>query len=346
MNLTLLEEICQTPGAPGHEERIRAVVIRELEPLVDELRVDALGNVITHKKGKKGAKKLMLAAHMDEIGFLVRHIDDNGYLRFATLGGFDPKTLVAQRVLVHTKKGDLLGVMGTKPIHVLTDEEKKAPLKIDSFYIDVGLPAKEVQKRVTIGDTVTRERTFTKVGDTLSTKSMDDRVGVFVMIEAVRKLKRHDVDLFAVATVQEEVGLRGAATAANEIRPDIAIALDVTLANDVPDIKPQDRITELGKGAAIKVMDSSFIAHRKLVEYMVKTATTKKIPYQLEVLTAGGTDSAAMQKAMSGAIAGCVSIPCRYVHQVIEMCHPDDIQASIDLLAAVVEGAERAKLDW
>jgi len=346
MNLSLLEEICQTPGAPGHEERIREVVIRELEPLVDDLRVDAMGNVITHKKGKKGAKKLMLAAHMDEIGFLVRHVDDNGYIRFTTLGGFDPKTLVAQRVLVHTKKGDLLGVMGTKPVHVMTDEEKKAGLKIDNFYIDVGLPAKEVQKRVSIGDTVTRERSFTRVGETLNTKSMDDRVGVFVMIEAVRKLKRHDVELYAVATVQEEVGLRGATTAANDINPDIGIALDVTLANDIPDIKPQDRITELGKGAAIKVMDASFIAHRKLVDFMVKTATTKKIPHQLEVLTAGGTDSGAMQKAMSGSIAGCVSIPCRYVHQVIEMCHPDDIQASIDLLAEVIEGAGRAKLDW
>jgi endoglucanase len=346
MNLSLFEEICQAPGAPGFEDRIRAVVVRELKPLVDDLRVDVLGNVIAHRKGKPKAKRLMLAAHMDEISFVVRHVDESGFIRFATLGGFDPKTLTAQRVLVHTRTGDLLGVMGTKPVHLMTDEERRAGARIEHYFIDVGLPAKDVAKKVRIGDPITRERSFVQVGQTVNSKSLDDRVGVFVMIEAVRKARRHDVDLYAVATVQEEVGLRGATTASNDIRPDIGIALDVTLANDVPDSRPFERVSELGKGAAIKVLDSSVIANRHLVDFMVKTAEAKKIPFQLEVLTAGGTDTAAMQRAGSGAIAGCVSIPCRYVHSVIEMCHTKDVQASIDLLAGVISGVHRADLRW
>lgn len=346
MNLSLFEEICQAPGAPGHEDRIRDICIRELKPLVDDIRVDAMGNVIARRKGKPGTKKLMLSAHMDEISFMVRHVDENGFLRFTTLGGFDPKTLTAQRVWVHTKTGDLLGVMGTKPIHLMSEEERKAGLKTENFFIDLGLPAKEVAKKVRVGDTVTRERSFVKVGQSVNSKSLDDRVGVFVMIEAVRKAKRHGVDLYAVASVQEEVGLRGATAAANGIQPDIGIALDVTLANDLPETKPQDAVCKLGGGTAIKLMDSSVIAHRKLVDFMVKTATTKRIPYQLEVLPAGGTDTAAMQKAGPGAIAGCVSIPCRYVHSVIEMCHEKDVQASINLLSALITDVHGARLSW
>lgn len=346
MNLALLEEICQTPGAPGYEDRIRKVVIRELKPLVDDVTVDNLGNVIAHRKGKPGKKRLMLAAHMDEISFVVKHVDDNGFLRFHPLGGFDPKTLTAQRVLVHTRTGDLLGVMGTKPVHLMTEDEKKAGLKIDSFFIDLGLPGAEVARKVQIGDAVTRQREFVKVGRSVNSKSLDDRVGVFVMIEAVRKAKRHGCDLFAVATVQEEVGVRGALAASGRVKPDIGIALDVTLANDLPDTKAHETVSTLGGGAAIKVLDGSVIAHRRLVEYMVKTAKSKRVAHQLEVLPAGGTDTAAMQRTGEGSIAGCISIPCRYVHSVIEMCDEKDIQASINLLAAIVADVHKAKLDW
>ncbi len=346
MNLELLSEICQTPGAPGSEDEIRRVVIRELEPLVDELEVDNLGNVIGRRKGKPGTKKLMLAAHMDEISFVVRHIDDSGFIRVTPLGGFDPKTLTAQRVWVHTRSGPMLGVMGTKPIHILTEEERRAGPKLDHYFVDLGLTGKEVARKVRIGDAITRERSFEKIGHMVNSKSLDDRVGVFVMIEAVRKAKRHGCELYAVATVQEEVGLRGAIAASHRVQPDIGIALDVTLANDVPDAKPHDRVSVLGGGTAIKILDSSVIAHRKLVDYMIKVAETKKIPHQLEILPAGGTDTAAMQRAGVGSIAGCVSIPCRYVHSVIEMCHTKDIQASIDLLAALVADVHKARLSW
>jgi endoglucanase len=346
MNLELLEEICRTPGAPGFEDRIREVVVRELEPLVDDVRVDTMGNVIAHRKGKPGSKKLMIAAHMDEIGFVVRHVDDSGYVRFGTLGGFDPKTLTAQRVLVHTRSGDLLGVLGSKPIHLMTDEERKQSPKIEHYFIDLGLPADQVKEKVRLGDPVTRERAFVEIGETVNTKSLDDRVGVFVMIEAVRAASKHAVDLYAVVTVQEELGLRGATTAANAIEPDIGIAVDVTLANDGPDAKAYDRVTELGKGTAIKILDASFVANHRLVDFMVSLAESQEIPHQLEVLTRGGTDSAALQRAGAGAIAGCVSVPCRYAHTVVEMCHRDDIQASIDLLGATISGIHKADLGW
>jgi endoglucanase len=193
---------------------------------------------------------------------------------------------------------------------------------------------------------VTRERSFVEIGNTVDTKSLDDRVGVFVMIEAVRAAAEHEVDLYAVVTVQEELGLRGAVTAANAIQPDIGIAVDVTIANDGPDAKPYDHVADVGKGTAIKILDSSFVANHKLVDFMISIAERHEIPHQLEVLPLGGTDSASMQKAGAGAIAGCVSVPCRYAHTVVEMCHKDDIQASIDLLAATITGVHEADLSW
>ena len=207
MNLDLLKELTEVTGVPSREERVRSIVVRELTPLCDEVSVDALGNVIGRKKGK--GPRLMLAAHMDEIGFLVNHIEDEGFLRIDPVGGFDPKTLVAQRVTVHTDSGDLPGIIGCKPVHIMTDEEKKKPVELASLFIDVGLPGAKVKEKVHLGDFVTLEQDFKEVGELVCCKAMDDRVGVFVMIEALRKLKRHKADIYAVATVQEEVGLRG-----------------------------------------------------------------------------------------------------------------------------------------
>ena len=349
MNLELLEELCQTPGGPGREDRIREVVVRELEPLVDEMEVDQMGNVITTRNPRGRAvpddpRRVMLSAHMDEISLLVTHIDEQGFLRFTTLGGFDPKTLSAQRVIVHGKT-DVLGLIGSKPIHIMSPEERGKMPPISSFFIDLGLPKSKVEKIVSVGDLCTRERNFVEVGDSVSTKSMDDRVGVFVMIEAVRKLKSHKVAVQAVASVQEEVGLRGAMVAAEALRPDLGIALDVTLANDVPGARPEEQVTKLGGGAAIKVMDHSVICDSRVVDGLKRVAEKNKIKHQMEVLTAGGTDTAAIQKQGGGAPAGCISIPCRYVHSVIEMCHKKDIQASIDLLAAFLADAHSVKLD-
>ncbi|MGB1031860.1 MAG: M42 family metallopeptidase, partial [Flavobacteriales bacterium] len=226
MNIALLKEICDTPGAPGFENRVRELVIREVSPLVDEVRVDAMGNVVALKKGKS-PKKAMIGAHMDEIGFIVTHIDDNGYLKFHTLGGFDPKTLTAQRVFVHGKK-DLIGVMGSKPIHIMSAEERKKSPQTKDYFIDLGLPKEEVEALVSIGDSVTREREFIEMGNCINCKSIDNRISVFILIEVLKKLKSVPYDTYAVFTVQEEIGIRGANVAALEIQPDFGFGLDTT----------------------------------------------------------------------------------------------------------------------
>jgi endoglucanase len=343
INVKLLAEICEAAGAPGHEQRIREIVIREVSPLVDELRTDNMGNVTAIKKGKHD-KKVMIGAHMDEIGFIVTHIDDNGFLRFHTLGGFDPKTLTAQRVIVHGKK-DLVGVMGSKPIHVMTPEERNKSPKTTDFFIDMGMPKSEVEKYIEVGNPITRERKLIEMGNCVNCKSIDNRVSVFILIEMLRELKDAPYDVYGVFTVQEEVGIRGANVATQEVQPDFGFGLDTTIAYDVPGAAPHEKITELGKGAAIKVMDSSTICDYRMVSYMKEVANKYKIPHQLEILTGGGTDTAGIQRfTPGGSIAGAVSIPTRHIHQVIEMADKTDIRNAIDLLHYSVKDLD--KYDW
>ncbi|KJS06747.1 MAG: endoglucanase [Flavobacteriales bacterium BRH_c54] len=334
LNITLLKEIAEAAGAPGHEQRIREIVIREVTPLVDEVSVDNMGNVYAIKKGKE-SKKVMIGAHMDEIGFIVTHIDDNGFVRFHTLGGFDPKTLTAQRVIIHGKK-DVIGVMGSKPIHVMTAEEKTKQLKTTDFFIDLGMNKKEVEKIVSLGDPITRDRNLIEMGNCVNCKSLDNRLAVFILIESLRDLKKQAVpyDVYGVFTVQEEVGIRGASVASLKIQPDFGFGLDTTIAYDVPGAKAEEMITKLGDGTAIKVMDSSTICDYRMVKFMEGVAKKHKITYQKEILTAGGTDTAGIQRmSAGGAISGAISIPTRHIHQVIEMANKDDIQGSIDLLS-------------
>ena len=335
INFPLLKELCEAPGAPGREERVREIVIRELEPICDEISVDAIGNVIAMKKGSQEGR-MMISGHMDEISFMVSHINEQGFLHFVPLGGFDPKTLTAQRVIVHGRK-DLIGVMGSKPIHIMTAEDRKKELRVEDFYIDLGLPLGKVNRLVRLGDVVTREREIIEIGEMINGKSFDDRIGVFVMIEAMKAAKSCKMDIYAVGSTQEEVGIRGATVAAHNIDPHVGFALDVTLANDVPFTEPHLFITRMGQGTAIKAFDSSVVPNWKLVDYMRSTCERKKIPYQLEVLPRGGTDTAAIQRGAGGAAAGCISVPTRYVHSVIEMVHPKDVEASIKLLAAMIE---------
>lgn len=335
LNLELFKEICEAPGAPGYENRIRKVIKREIADFVDSFTTDNMGNVIGVRKSvNENAPKLMIAAHMDEIGFVVSHIDDNGFLRFHTLGGFDPKTLTAQRVIVHGKK-DLIGVMGSKPIHVMTVEERaKLPVLTD-YFVDLGMSCEEVTKYVSVGDVITRERGLIEIGDCVNSKSIDNRVAVYILIEALRELKGQDLpcELHAAFTVQEEVGLRGALVAAHQIDPDFGIALDTTIAYDLPGARNHEMITKLGEGTAIKVMDSSVVCDQRMVRFMKERAEKAKIKYQIEVLPAGGTDTGAIQRSGTrGSIAGAISIPTRHLHQVIEMAHKEDIRGSIDLL--------------
>lgn len=344
INTPLLSSVCEIAGAPGFEQRVRELVIREIKNSVDECQIDNLGNVIALKKGTSSKKKVMVAAHMDEIGFIVTHIDDQGFVRFHTLGGFDPKTLTAQRVIIHGKK-DLIGVMGSKPIHVMTASERTKAPKTTDYFIDLGMPKEEVEKHISVGDSITRQRELIEMGDCVNCKSIDNRVSVFILIETLKNLKKMPYDLYAVFTVQEEVGIRGAQVSALKIQPDFGFGLDTTIAYDVPGAAGHEKITELGKGAAIKIMDSQTICDYRMVAYMKELATKKKIKTQLEILPAGGTDTMGVQRSTpGGSIAGAISIPTRHIHQVIEMAHKDDIQQSIELLKACVENLDQ--YDW
>lgn len=346
--MELLRKLVEMSGVSGYEDRIRELVIAELKPLVDEISVDQMGNVIGFKKGtgreaKGGRKKLMLAGHMDEIGFVVSYIDDKGFLRIQPLGGWDPRTLMAQRVTVHGRK-DLPGVIGSKPVHILSDEEKKKPLDIKDYFIDLGLPKDEVVKLVQVGDPVTMFRKMETIGNSVTCKTFDDRVGVYCMIEAVRKAKKSPADLYVVATSQEEVGIRGAIAASTGLEPDVGIAIDVTLANDVPGASGQDEISRLGEGTSIAILNGSHISNPKLLKRFVELAEKKKIKYQRDVLPRGGTDAGGIQRAKGGPAVITISIPCRYVHSTVEMVHKDDVQATIDLLAAYI--ADPGDMDY
>ncbi len=337
INTELLSKICTTPGAPGFEQKVRELVIKEVKDLVDEVEVDNMGNVYAIKRGK-ASKKVMIGAHMDEIGFMVTHIDDKGFIRFHTLGGFDPKTLTAQRVIIHGKK-DIIGVMASKPIHVMTADERNKVAKLSDYFIDTGMTADEVKELVNIGDPITREREFIEMGQCVNGKSLDNRLAVFILLETLRNLKGKEVpyDVYGVFTVQEEVGIRGANVSALRVNPDFGFGLDTTIAFDLPGAAAHEQITKLGEGTAIKIMDASTICDYRMVAFMKQTADKHNIKWQPEILTAGGTDTAGIQRMTEGgSIAGAVSIPTRHLHQVIEMAHKEDIQGSIDLLTACV----------
>ncbi len=345
INVELLKQVCETPGAPGFEFRIRELIVNEVTPLVDEVVIDAMGSVHAIKRGTSD-KKVMVAAHMDEISFIVTFIDDEGFIKFHTLGGFDPKTLTAQRVIIHGKE-DIMGVMGTKPIHVLTEEEKSKSPKTTDYFIDTGLPVEKVKEMIGLGDAITRERELIEMGDCVNSKSIDNRVSVFILLEALREMKETQVDhdIYGVFTVQEEIGLRGAMTAASGINPDWGIGLDVTMAYDLPGSAPHEQVSQLGKGTAIKVMDGSVVCDTRMVSYMKNCAADLGLDYQMEILTAGGTDTGGIQRySNGGCIAGAISIPCRYLHQVIEMSHKSDIRGSIDLLKSCLSNLENH--DW
>jgi putative aminopeptidase FrvX len=334
----LLKRLCETPGVASREGQIRSVAIESLRPVVDEIRIDALGNAIDLKRGS-GKRRVMIAAHVDEIGFLVRHVDSNGFLKLQPIGGFDRRALFAQRVLVTTSAGQTLrGALmpGSKPIHLMAGEEPKGP-KVDDYFVDLGLTGDAAREAVEVGDMVTLDRTVERVGGNVVGKAMDDRVGVYVMIQALRQLRSNEADIYAIATVQEEVGLRGALTSAYDVEPDIGIALDITLALDIPGAAESDAVSRLGKGAAIKIMDSSLICDPRLVRQFRDIAQCDNIPHQLEILPRGGTDAGAIQRTRGGVPSITLSIPARYVHTVNEMVSETDVEACATLLARFLE---------
>ncbi len=323
---SLIQKLVETPGPSGFEYKIRDAIREEIGDAADSIRVDALGSLIATKGTRTDAgMRVMVSAHMDEIGLMVTHVDDNGFIRFTSIGGVSPLTCVGGRVLFMNGTRGVIGMDGL--------DAAKMP-KLSNLFIDVGATGKD-DCPVRIGDVCGFERPFVDLGKRMVAKSMDDRIAAAIAIEVLKQLKSTPHEVHFVFSTQEEVGIRGASTAAYGIDPDVGIAVDVTRSGDTP--HPSAKMaTALGNGPAIKVRDSSFIADPRLVDWMVKQAEAAGIPYQMEVLEAGGTDGHAMQLTRGGASAGCVSIVCRYIHSPSEMVDSDDVENAVKLLVKLL----------
>ncbi len=338
MNIDLLTRLCETPGVPGHEERVRALIEREAEGLFDSITTDPMGSLhCVRHANKDDAPKVMLLCHMDEIGFLVSHITDKGFIYVLPVGGFDTRNLFSRRVLVCTDSGDLKGVMnpGGKPVHIASPEERKKVPTVGEFMIDLGL-GEATKDHVKIGDFVVMDEPLIEIGDKIVSKALDNRIACWLGIEAIKQLgkKGRGAEIHVVFTTQEEVGLRGARTSSFAVKPDIGIGVDVTLSCDTPGVPEKDRTTVQGDGFGLHIRDGSFIADKKLVAEIEAIAIAKKIPYQRTMLASGGQDGAAAQQAASGARAIGITVGTRYIHTVTEMIHKTDLEAARDILAA------------
>jgi endoglucanase len=324
----LLQTLTESFGPSGYEDEVRKVVRTEVEALADEIRVDTLGNLIVHKRPTKtsqGTKKIMIAAHMDEIGVIVSHVDENGFVRFSPIGGVFRRYVLGGRVRF---MNGTRGIIGFDRLDTVNDLPT-----LDKVYIDVGATNPK-DSPVKIGDVAAFDRQYSDLGNRLVAKSMDNRVGVLVAIETLRLVKSTPFDLYFVFTTQEEVGVRGATTSAYGVDPDLGIALDVAPSGDTPNSHRLEMA--LGKGPCIKIQDVGMIADPRVVRWMIQTAEKNKIPYQREVLLIGGTDARAIQLTRAGVPAGCISIPVRYVHSPSEMVDYSDVQNAVKLLAALL----------
>ena len=328
----LLRQLTETSGVPGYEDRVRDHVREVLTAETDTVETDAMGNVVGTIHGD-GDYEVAVAAHMDEIGFMVRHVTDDGFLKLDALGGWDPRVLRAQRVTVHTETGDLTGLIGSVPPHTL-DEDQQGEEAVEDVVVDLGRDGDDVAEQVAVGDLVTMEQSTVQMGETVTGKALDDRVCVFTVLEAARQIDDPDVTIHFCATVQEEVGLRGARALGVDVDPDLAVALDVTVASDVPGVSEDKQVTELGEGAAIKLKDSSVVTTPKVHRRIRSVAEADEIPHQTEVLPAGGTDTAGFQNTNGATPVGAISVPTRYLHTVTETAHVDDIAATVELLTA------------
>jgi len=339
-----LEQLSNACGVTGREEEVRNLMIKLMKPYVDKITVDNFDNVIAVKKGKKGFPKVMLAAHMDEIGLMVKTINKEGFLQFAKMGGIDDRILLAQKVIVYTKKGPLHGIIGSKPPHIQKEEERKKIVAYDELFIDIGAESREDANSMgaTVGDPIGFDVKYVQIGkDTIIGKAFDNRAGCAVMIETLSQLEKTECTIFAVGTVQEEVGLRGAGTAAFSVDPDVALALDVTVAGDVPGVREFDTSVKMGKGPALTVSDSGLIANPKVLRWLREVAENAKIPYQLETGLLGTTDAARISLTRQGVPSGTICIGTRYIHSPVSMMSLKDAENSAKLTAAAIRNIKK-----
>jgi len=340
----VLERLSNACGVAGREEEVRALMKELLRPSVDEIKEDKLGDVIGIKKGKKGAPSVMLAAHMDEIGLMVKNITKEGFIQFTKIGGIDDRILIAQRAIVHTDKGPIEGIIGSKPPHILKEEEKKKVIEADDLFIDVGANSKEDAQKmgVRVGDPVSFDIKFTRVGnDAVMGKAFDDRVGCAALVEVMRKLPSVDCTVYAVGTIQEEVGLRGATIAAFQLFPDVGIAIDVTVAGDIPGVKEVEAPIKMRKGPSLTVADVGLITHPKVLRLLIDAAEESKVPYQLESGLLGTTDAARIALTREGVPSGVISVPTRYIHSPASMLSLSDVENAVKLAITAIKNVPK-----
>lgn len=336
----LLEKLSNAHGVSGSEGSVVSIIRKELKGCVDEIREDTMGNLIAIKKGNKF--RVMLAAHMDEIGLMVKYVDEKGFIRFVALGGWYDPVLFTQRVVLHSTKGPVYGVVGGKPVHMMNDEERKKGVKIDDMFIDVGATNKQEVEvlGIDVGTPITIDREVRDLaGGRVTGKAFDNRAGVAMLIRAMQEVKS-PLTICAVFTVQEEVGLKGARTSAYDLDPDCAIATDVTIPGDHPGIEMKDAPVEMGKGPVVTIVDASgrgLIADRKVVSWLKAAADAESIPVQLEVGSGGTTDATSIHLTKGGIPSTTISVPARYIHSPVEVIDMKDLEAAVRLLVAALK---------
>ncbi len=337
----LLKRLTEACGGPGQEKEVRDLIREQIEPLVDNVTTDALGNLIAVKNSAGNGPKVMLAAHMDEVALMIVNVESSGLLKFRPIGGIDPRVLVAKTVAIGEKR--IPGVIGSKPIHLQRPEERKKPLGIDELFIDIGVSEKETaEKLVNIGDLAYFTTQFTQIGvDKYKAKALDDRVGCALLIDLLKD--NYSFPLYGAFTVQEEVGLRGAGVATYQIAPDIAIVLEGTTASDVPGIPPHKQATTVGKGPSLSFMDSSVIPDPRLVAKLMKIAQENDIPVQYRRHTAGGTDAGRIQSSQTGVSVAVLAIPCRYIHSPVSIMSKADYDNSLRLVKGFLNSIEKGE---
>jgi len=343
----LLEKLSNAHGISGHEKEVRNILEEEIKPYVDEIKTDKLGNLIATKNGK--GPSVMIAAHMDEIGFMVKYINDNGFIYFAKSGGWFDQTLLNQRVVIHTKNKRIIGVVGSKPPHIMKEEEIKKVVIIEDMYIDIGAKNKKDAKKigVQVGDTITLDRKFELLSNNMVTgKAFDNRAGLVMMIEAARLLNKNKIKakIHFVGTVQEEVGLKGARTSAYSLNPDVAIATDVNIPGDHPGIEKKHSSLKIGAGPSITVSDAEgvgIVVAESVLDWMKDSARKGKVPYQLSVTEGGVTDAAIINMTKQGIPSGGICVATRYIHSPVEVLDLKDLEQCAKLIVECVKSAHK-----
>ncbi|WP_026560860.1 M42 family metallopeptidase [Bacillus sp. J37] len=345
--LTMLKDLTDANGIPGNEREVRDVMKKYISPFSDEVLTDNLGSLIAKKVGQENGPKVMIAGHLDEVGFMVTQIDDKGFLRFQTVGGWWSQVMLAQRVTIVTRKGEVTGVIGSKPPHILPPEARKKPVEIKDMFIDIGASSREeaMEFGVMPGDQIVPYFEFTvmKNEKMLLAKAWDNRIGCAIAIDVLKALKDtdHPNVVYGVGTVQEEVGLRGARTSANMIQPDIAFGVDVGIAGDTPGISDKEASSKMGEGPQIILYDASMVSHKGLRDLVTDTADELNIPYQFDAIAGGGTDSGAIHISANGVPALSITIATRYIHSHAAMLHRDDYENAVKLIAEVIKRLDR-----